>query len=65
MIFKKTKQKQTFTVETIEEIFKRIKDDEKQRLYDEAIADRKTYRAVLSPRNKHVTLMVTDEDQNI
>lgn len=61
-MYKKTKKRESFTVEKIEEIFKKIKDDEKQRLYEEAINSLKTYKAVLSPRGAHVTLIVTDHE---
>lgn len=64
MIFKKTKKKKQYTVDMIEEIFKQIKEEEKQRLYEEAVSSQKTFKALLSPRGKHVTLLVTDHENN-
>ena len=56
LVYKKTKKKEQFTVDKIEEAFKQIKENEKQRLYEEALSSLKTYKCIMSPRNSHVIL---------
>eukprot|EP00347_Sterkiella_histriomuscorum_P016090 403354529 len=65
LVYKKTKKRETFTVDKIEEIFKQIQEQEKQRQYEEAVSSLKTYKVMLSPRQKHVTLKITDHEENI
>jgi hypothetical protein len=64
LVYKKTKQKVQLSIEKIEEAFRKIKEDEKQRLYDEAVSQLKKHRVLLSPRGGHVTLIVTDHELN-
>jgi len=64
LVYKKTKARVQLSVEKIEEAFRQIKEEQKQRLYEEALDKLKRHKAFLSPRGAHVTLIVTDYEQN-